>query len=219
MPVKLNLEVLRESVIDSSLEAIQKEAKAEAQAILLEKVNEYITNIENHPVSEELNAGPEADNTSNTLNGEANLFAFIGFNETDTPIEDLKSLVREYTFLSNGKMKKKESSIVFELNTPSLEDLQTSTKMPFESGLSWLKGIESGISGFGYYLFGIFNNSRSGRGIQSKNKVRKAYYKPVKYFSELRSIFLKGFSGLLSIFRFLSFLLLDLVFKYLFTIT
>ena len=192
MAVKLNLKVVRESVIAPSLEAIQKEAKAEAQAILLEKVNEYIAEIDNHPVSEELSAGPDADNTSNTLNGEANLFAFIGFDETNTPIEDLKSLIRENTFLSTGKMKKKESSIVFELNTPSLEDLETSTKMPFESGLSWLKGIESGISGFGYYLFGIFSDSRSGRAIQSKNKVRKAYYKPVKYFSELRSIFLKS---------------------------
>jgi len=192
MAVKLNLEVLRESVIDSTLEAIEKEAKIEAEIILLEKVNEYINEINDHPVSEELSAGPDADNTSNTLNGEANLFAFIGFDENDTPIEDLKSLIKQNTFLSTGKMKKKDNAIIFEVNSPSLDELKPFTKMPFESGLSWLKGIESGISGFGYYLYGLFSDSRSGRAIQSKNKVRKASYKPVKYFSELRSIFLKG---------------------------
>ena len=52
---------------------------------------------------------------------------------------------------------------------------------------------EDGISGFGYYVYGlVFPGSRSGRGIQSKNKVRVAAYRPVKYMTELYTKFIKN---------------------------
>jgi len=66
--------------------------------------------------------------------------------------------------------------------------------MPFENGNSWLRGIEKGISGFSNYLYGLlFGSSRSGTGIQSKNKIRRANYKPVKYFTLLYNEFIKSF--------------------------
>ena len=66
--------------------------------------------------------------------------------------------------------------------------------MPFESGNSWIKSIEKGISGFSNYLYGLlFAASRSGRGIQSQNKVRRSSYKPIKYFSLLYKNFIESF--------------------------
>jgi hypothetical protein len=67
--------------------------------------------------------------------------------------------------------------------------------MPFEGGNSWLKGIEKGISGFSNYLYGLlFPISRSGRAIQAKNKIRRASYKPTKYFSVLYKNFIESFN-------------------------
>ena len=65
--------------------------------------------------------------------------------------------------------------------------------MPFENGKSWVKGIEDGISGFGYYVYGLlFPKSRSKRGIQSQNKVRNGSFKTVKYMSELYNNFIRS---------------------------
>jgi len=57
-----------------------------------------------------------------------------------------------------------------------------------------VRGIEKGISGFSNYLYGLlFPTSRSGRAIQSKNKIRRISYKPTKYFSVLYKNFIESF--------------------------
>ena len=75
----------------------------------------------------------------------------------------------------------------------AVEEIKSATPLPFERGRSWVKGVEDGISGFGYYVYGmLFPSSRSGRGIQSKNKIRVAAYRPVKYMTELYTKFIKN---------------------------
>jgi len=94
---------------------------------------------------------------------------------------------------SNLPKNSKTFELKFNVFTPSLDEIKSSTPLPFERGRSWVKGIEDGISGFGYYVYGlVFPASRSGRGIQSKNKVRVAAYRPVKYMTELYGKFIKN---------------------------
>lgn len=190
----INFEEVRKKVAPSYEVVMKKEAFNLAQTILNEKLNEYLQQIEDHPVSEELSQGPDGQNVSNTLNGKENLFAFIGFDATDAPIEDLKKFIKENTFLEKSVVfDKKNFELKFNVFTPSLEEIRSQTPLPFENGRSWVKGVESGITGFGYYVYGLlFPNSRSGRGIQSKNKIRTTVYKPVKYISELYSNFIKS---------------------------
>ena len=76
-----------------------------------------------------------------------------------------------------------ESTVFFDI--PSAADIFTITPMPWASGRSWAKGIESGISGLGYYLK-IQKNSRSGIGVQSQKQVRSgARFKNTQYISDL----------------------------------
>ncbi len=64
--------------------------------------------------------------------------------------------------------------------------------MPWAVGRSWARGIETGISGLGYYLKQT-KNSRSGLGVQStKNQIRTGVsFKNSKYISDLINRFNK----------------------------
>ena len=152
-----------------------------------------LNEFETHPVTREIEGGPDATNTSGTLGGSGNLFSFLGFYDTDSPI----TVVR--TFLNSIKLKiqpKKKAlnngRVIFEFDVMSLgtkEGLFNDTRLSW-LGKSWLKGVESGISGLGYYLYLSsydFPGSRSGVAIQSKppRKVRNLVYRPTKYISAL----------------------------------
>jgi len=194
MPPKINKANLKEDIANSCEEAISKEAMNIAKKTLNKKLEKYLNDIDNHPVSQELSKGPDGTNTTNTLGGRANLFAFIGFDAAEKPIENLKRIIKNNTFLDKkGQFNTKTFEINFDIFTPSLEEIKSETPLPFENGKSWVKGIEDGISGFGYYVYGLlFRKSRSGRGIQSKNKIRTAIYRPIKYMSEIYSNFIRS---------------------------
>lgn len=194
MASKIDLAKAREELSQALEKTMQNEALVYAKDVLTDNLNSYISEIENHPVSKELSEGPGGENISNTLNGKENLFAFIGFDSAFRPIEELKSLIKNNTFLGkNPKFNKKTFEIKYDVYSPSLEEINSQTPLPFEGGRSWVKGIENGISGFGYYVYGmLFKNSRSKRGIQSKNKVRAMAYRPITYMSEIYSKFIKG---------------------------
>lgn len=147
---------------------------------------------ENHPITQEIEAGPDANNTSNTLGGYGNLFSFLGFYAGSSPLAVIRDFIGGITVSEKptGKMVGKDKiHYNFHVFSPvSKEDLFDQTELEW-LGKSWLKGIESGLSGLGYYLFfpdGADQDSRSEMGLQSqKNKIRSLTYRPTKYFSAL----------------------------------
>lgn len=192
MAGKINTSILKNEIAKAELKSLEKEAIIVANQILEEKKDQYLSEILEHPISKEIAGGQDATNISNTLNGEGNLYTFIGFDVGDKPIEDLIKVIERNTKLQKSKIK--NAVFNFQVNTPSIEELRSYTPMPFEAGNSWLKGIEKGISGFSNYLYGLlFLTSRSGRAIQSKNKIRRTSYKPTKYFSVLYKNFIESF--------------------------
>lgn len=192
MSSRINKNILNKEISAATKKALEKEAFTYASQILEEKKQEYLNLIAEHPVSQELSAGPDGPNVSRTLNGEGNLYSFIGFENGSKPIEDLLYLIEKNTKIK--QIDSKGETFKFEVYTPSLDELRSQTPMPFENGNSWLRGIEKGISGFSNYLYGLlFENSRSGGGIQSENKIRRTAYKPVRYFTELYNKFIRSF--------------------------
>jgi hypothetical protein len=68
--------------------------------------------------------------------------------------------------------------------------------MPWAMGRSWVKGIEHGISGLGFYLR---KNSigRSGGGVQIKSsRVRTGKFKNVSYISKIFKNFERNMDGI-----------------------
>lgn len=142
---------------------------------------QMISEFMNHPVTEEIMNGYNATNTSNTLSGEGNLFSFIGFESDDAPIipiiEALEKTNVSFSMITS-------TSVIANISLPSPQDIFAMTPMPWASGRSWAKGIESGISGIGFYIQ-KYGQGRSEGGFQTKSKVRSGRFKNTPYISAL----------------------------------
>lgn len=161
-----------------------------------EKIKQkYIEEFINHPVTQEIKGGISANNISGTLSGITNLYSFIGFDEGTDPIKPIEDLLQRSNYRIIFNNNSIDSTIVFDI--PTAAQIFEITPMPWAIGRSWARGIETGISGLGYYLKKK-KNSRSGFGIQSStNQVRFGVsYKNTKYISDLINRFNKELTNL-----------------------
>lgn len=144
---------------------ISEAIEFEFEKIKIQMIAEFLA----HPVSQEISNGPLAKNTSGTLGGYGNLFSFIGFDNGERPIDDVVELL-ERTTISFSQRGILTATIIM----PSPKQIFEATPLPsrWAEGRSWTKGIESGISGLGYYLH-IYGYGASEAGIQAKEKVKK----------------------------------------------
>lgn len=163
---------------------------------------------ENHPVSIEIDEGVEAKNESNTLIGGSstegkNLYSFIGFEEGSDPLEPIRDRLDpnhpdgpKFKYIRGSQSNNIEFK--FQVSAPNLDKIFESTPMPWANGLSWAQRIEQGIPGFSKFLNKIgIKNSRSGGGIQVKNELRQAKYKPVKYLTDIVNKFISNINNLI----------------------
>ena len=71
------------------------------------------------------------------------------------------------------------------IDFPTAKDIFRVTPLPWATGRSWAQGIETGISGLGYYIKQK-ENSRSGLGVQSQKQIRSGVrFRNTKYISDL----------------------------------
>ena len=129
------------------------------------------------PVTQEIMGGSDSANISGTLGGNGNLFGFIGFEKSDKPIDPILDLLE-----SSSVMVREGADHLVTITIPSAASIFSVTPMPWASGRSWAKGIETGISGLGFYI----NQSgvgRSSAGVQSTKKVKGGNFKRTQYIS------------------------------------
>ena len=152
--------------------------------------NEFIDEFMNHPITQEIQGGISATNSSNTLGGITNLYSFIGFDEGTDPIRPIEELLKKSNYRVLFNNRSVEATVIFDI--PTAAQIFEITPMPWATGRSWARGIETGISGLGYYLKKT-KNSRSGLGVQSTNQqVRSGVmFKNSKYISDLINRFNK----------------------------
>ena len=164
------------------------------QKAFQKKKNQMIAEFLNHPVTAELKGGISSTNISGTLGGVTNLFSFIGFDSGYDPIDPIVEILEKTIFQMTSFSGNK---INYTIELPIKEEIFANTPLPYFSGRSWAKGIETGISGLGYYLKKSSTVSRSGLGIQSKNQVRKGVkFRNTKYISSLLKKYEKEFKNL-----------------------
>lgn len=154
-----------------------------------ETKQEFFDEFDSHPVTQEISAGPKASNISNTLNGIGNLFSFIGFSNSADPIKDLANILKQNFSI---REKRKDNTIRYTINFPTVDKIKGATPMPFEGGNSWVVGIERGISGFSNYLYKRFIEGRSKEALQAENRVRGGNYRKTRYLSEMINNFIKN---------------------------
>ena len=156
----------------------KKTFKKDFESLKKEMIKEFLA----HPVTLEISAGPGAKNISGTLNGTSNLFAFIGFTPGEDPIKPIIEILERIDFKEGSGSK---TGVDFLIDMPQSYDVFAVTPMPWATGRSWAKGIETGISGLGYLLNKAGKSSRSGVAIQVKNKVRSGGFSNTPYISAL----------------------------------
>jgi hypothetical protein len=159
-----------------------------------EAKSNFIEQFEEHPITKEIQDGPEASNSSGTLNGQGNLFSFIGFEKGSNPIAPVSNFLKNAFQVKKLKTEIGKSKIIinYKVSYPTQKELDGLTPMPWEPGNSWLINVEKGISGFSNYINKRFSKGRSGAGVQSQENVRSSNFKPIKYVSEIVTNFLKS---------------------------
>lgn len=155
-------------------------------------INEFMS----HPVTQELLQGPDGVNISGTLNGITNLYAFIGFDDGDNPVQPILDILEDIKITKDVEQTTYGVGRKYDISMPTAKDIFSATPMPWATGRSWARGIETGISGLGYLLRKSSQNSRSGVAIQSNNKVRSGRFKNVQYISALIKKYEKRFDKL-----------------------
>jgi hypothetical protein len=148
-----------------------------------------------HPVTRELQQGPSSVNSSGTLSGKGNLFTFIGFYSSTDPIGPVREILKSSLNLIGGQRKtrgmKGVQSFRYAFSMPVLSSFDLVARMPWESGNSWVVGVERGISGFSNYMYftsgeGRFAaRSRSGKALQSRKEMNAGTFRPTEYITEI----------------------------------
>jgi hypothetical protein len=173
---------------------VDKEYQKEINRIIDQQFNkiknEFIQEFMNHPITQEIQGGISATNSSGTLNGITNLYSFIGFDEGTDPIRPIEELLKKSNYRVLFNNRSADATVIFDI--PTAAQIFEITPMPWAIGRSWARGIETGISGLGYYLKKT-KNSRSGLGVQSTSQqVRSGVmFKNSKYISDLINRFNK----------------------------
>jgi len=156
----------------------EKALQEKFETLKKQMIDEFL----NHPISKEISDGPTASNSSGCLGGYGNLFSFIGFEEDDEPLKPILEQLQATNFKYSGEI---ASGVKFSIILPTAKEIFEVTPMPWASGRSWAKGIETGISGLGFYLKLKSKNSRSGEAIQTSVKGSARRFKNQQYISVL----------------------------------
>ena len=166
----LKAQILTSRVLERATERVAKAKFNEAKDAMMDEFNE-------HPVTQEIEEGPDAANISGTLpGGYGNLTSFIGFEANREPTEEVREILEENTrFVVGTTNKTYESGHVikykYKVYLPTPLALEQS-KMEWENR-GWAMAIEEGISGFSSYLYDTehgFSTSRSSTAIQAKTE-------------------------------------------------
>ena len=195
MAIQINRKLLNDAILSDPKVVSVLESVGER------KVNTAVSNLlkkfENHPVTKEIEGGPNFSNISGTLGGYGNLFSFIGFNSGDSPTIIVKNLIKQIRF--NAKpirvpnIGATQARVFYGFDGPGLSRILEATPMPWIGGRSWLTGVERGISNLSHYINKKvrIRGSRSGEAVQIKYIYRPASFKTVPYFETMWNEFLQ----------------------------
>jgi len=175
-----------------------KKFQQEAHKLANQKVEKAKQNMmqefNSHPITQEIEGGTQASNMSGTLGGYGNLFSFMGFSSSDKPIESIRRFLQSFVKIKNQKTRRTNTLTKdFSVSVPTLNDFGFA-KMPWESGNSWIKSVEKGMSSFSYYMHKAHQASRAGVGIQIDNRLRGKSSIARKYMSTILNNFSKRLS-------------------------
>lgn len=205
MPVEVKVDIEQISKTIGINARVMEPQMANAAIIKFNlRKKKFLNKFDNHTISKELVAGPGA---YSELFEWGSLFAFIGFDKDDYPIDKLNRFFNSaFKPPSRGKgsaksiniVSKREIDYIFSGYRPNLKEIAQETPWPWKGTGSWALDIEQGkFLRYANYIFGHFENvpsSHSGRGLQAKSngklvRVRNDRPQKMPYIRKLLSDF------------------------------
>lgn len=190
----INFKVIRQQTAKQAHKTIVSRADRALNNKFEKNKENFLREIEDDQVSQELAAGNSAPNLSLTLGGNGNLFSFLGFSEGDAPIENLINYLRSAIRKTESKIASVGTDITIRSSViiPSAEELE-SLNGPGEPAhitddypnSGWIRAVRRGQGGYTRYLYDVireFRTSRSGTAIQIKGLVRQGSMLPKTSF-------------------------------------
>jgi len=167
-----------------------------ANTIFLRAKNSLLKNFDEHPITEELKEGPSGSNISGTLGGYGNLFAFLGFFDTQQPTEELELLLRNITL---RKSTRKGNTVYFTASVPSQNTIESVTQLNWGEGKSWVYAVETGEfdgeADLNHFIYKSFENGRSQQGVQVEGIYREENFMPRPYLTQILNNFRDRING------------------------
>lgn len=193
---RVNIKGLQAEIAAKGYKIFKPAAEDRVRKVLKQETQKLLQDFASHPVTEEIESGPEGSNKSNTLGGYGNLFSFIGFESGSDPISPIRSLLARSIQIKSFRKKRNILGFKLRFTVPSIEEIRNVAPMPWSTD-NWVEAIERGISGLGKYLYSPDKNydfSRSGSGFQvdfDLNRSR-ANSSPVDYMTGILERMLKS---------------------------
>jgi len=159
--------------------AVEEAAFLRSKLLYTQAKKQFFSEFYSHPVTIEIQNGPDASNSSGTLGGYGNLFSFLGFESSRKPIDEISSAMEKIFSINRA-------GLFAKINYPDMEELKKHSPLAWAFGGSWISGIEKGIPNFAKYLYGPgFRNSRSSSAIEAKYNINLATFTPTVYMSKM----------------------------------
>ena len=191
----LDQRLLRIAVARQAERVLVKQVRPYVKLDFETKKKQFMAEFNNDPVTQEIEAGPEAMSRQPELAATGgNLFSLLGFYKEQNPIQDLREYLQNNVVLYKthaGKIKGK--MVVFDTDVLAPSEDQINVWMASDSGtsLGWTgrsftELLASGISGLPSYLFDLTRDfsgvpSYSGPAIQTKGNLRSTNLRPIPY--------------------------------------
>ena len=186
---KVDEEAIRRKLNDelASRPDVQAKATAIAENLFNRAHESMMKDFLEHKITQELKAGNEASNISNTLNGEGNLFTFLGFYVGQDPTWDLEELLNKMYI---RKTQQRGNVINFRIeNMPTTLQITDATRMNWGDA-SWALAVENGDfkggADLAHFIFKSWEGARSEEGFQVKGyEYSEENFNPQPYLSEI----------------------------------
>lgn len=184
--------------IEKQSNVVFSKIKPQIQKKFNESKKQLLKNFDEHPVTIEIQNGPDASSEFVSTAAGGNLFSLIGFDAGDDPTEALREFLEEGITLEIGDYRKRvnnrgitwEVPVVIVTQEEIAEEVSSANPLEWTSK-GWTMLIEKGIPWFAHYLFDntrTFKNSHSGTAIQVKSSIsegRTTPFKGIPYISEI----------------------------------
>jgi hypothetical protein len=182
---KINRNVLKAELAKQAAPILRDKIMPKLEKQFEQAKKQVLKNFEQHAITQELDRGENASNSSGTLRGEGNLHSFIGFDKGENPTAALRELLASKIRIENRVVRKNELVFYIKVQIPSKDEIARVTPLPWAPGRSWAEGIEKGLSGLGNYLVTQSPSSRSGSAVQVKAMIRTASFNNTPYMTQI----------------------------------